>query len=119
MTPSMVLKDGKLFLVLGSPGGPTIITTVANVLMGVVDYGLNIQESVNAPRFHNQWLPDEIKMERIGFSPDTLGILEHMGHKLSLDREYWGDAECIAIDPKTGERLGASDGRNHGKAEGF
>ncbi len=58
MTPTIVLKDGKLFLVLGSPGGPTIITTVANVLMGVVDYGLNIQEAVNAPRFHNQWLPD-------------------------------------------------------------
>ena len=60
MTPTIVLKDGKLFLVLGSPGGPTIITTVANVLMGVVDYGLDIQEAVNASRFHHQWLPDEV-----------------------------------------------------------
>ncbi len=58
MTPTIVLKDGKLFLVLGSPGGPRIITTVANILMGVVDYGMNIQEAVNAPRFHHQWLPD-------------------------------------------------------------
>ena len=119
MTPTIVLKDGKLFLVLGSPGGPTIITTVANVLMGVVDYSLNIQESVNAARFHNQWLPDQLKLEQYGISPDTLSLLEHMGHKTNTDREYWGDAECIAIDPKTGERLGASDGRNNGKAVGF
>jgi gamma-glutamyltranspeptidase/glutathione hydrolase len=119
MTPTMVLKDGKLFLVLGSPGGPTIITTVANILMGVVDYGLNIQQAVNAPRFHNQWVPDEIKMEHVGFSPDTIRLLEKMEYKIDTDREFWGDAECIAIDPKTGERLGASDGRNDGKAVGF
>jgi len=119
MTPTLVLKDGKLFLVLGSPGGPTIITTVANVLMGIVDYGMNIQEAVNAPRFHNQWLPDQIMLEQFGISPDTLRILESMGHKLKTDREFWGDAECIAIDPTTGERLGASDGRNNGKAVGF
>lgn len=119
MTPTIVLKDGKLFLVLGSPGGPTIITTVANVLMGVIDYGLNIQESVNAPRFHNQYLPDLILLEKFGISPDTVRILENMGHKIRDDREFWGDAECIAIDPATGERLGASDGRNNGKAVGF
>jgi gamma-glutamyltranspeptidase/glutathione hydrolase len=119
MTPTIVLKDGKLFLVLGSPGGPTITTTVANVLMGVVDYGLNIQESVNAPRFHNQWLPDEILLEPIGISPDTKGILEGMGHKINVRKSFWGDAECIAVDPKTGERLGASDGRNHGRAVGY
>lgn len=119
MTPSMVLKDGKLYLVLGSPGGPTIITTVANVLMGVIDYGMNIQEAVNAARFHNQWLPDQIELEQYGISPDTVHILEHMGHKIKANRDFWGDAECIAIDPKTGERLGASDGRNNGKAVGF
>ncbi len=119
MTPTIVLKDGKLFLVLGSPGGPTIITTVANVLMGVVDYGLNIQQAVNAPRFHNQWMPDEILVESNGISPDTIGILERMGHKVSKAKGYWGDAECIMIDTKTGERLGASDGRNQGKAVGF
>ncbi len=119
MTPTIVLRDGKLFLVLGSPGGPTIITTVANVLMGVIDYGQNIQEAVNAERFHNQWMPDLLMMEQYGLSPDTVSILEHMGHKIKSDHEFWGDAECIAVDPKTGERMGASDGRNNGKAVGF
>jgi gamma-glutamyltranspeptidase/glutathione hydrolase len=119
MAPTMVLKNGKLFLVLGSPGGPTIITTVANILMGVVDYGLNIQQAVNAPRFHQQWMPDELRIEPTGVSPDTVGILEHMGHKVRMSKEYWGDAECIAIDDTSGERLGASDGRNGGKAVGF
>jgi gamma-glutamyltranspeptidase/glutathione hydrolase len=119
MSPTIVLKNGKLFLVLGSPGGPTIISTVANTLMGVVDYGLNIQQAVNAPRFHDQWMPDEILVEATGISPDTLGILEHMGHKIKMTRGYWGDAECIAVDEKTGEFLGASDGRNEGKAAGF
>jgi gamma-glutamyltranspeptidase / glutathione hydrolase len=119
MTPTIVLKDGKLFLVLGTPGGSTIPTTVANVLMGVVDYGFNVQQAVNAPRFHDQWMPDEIKVESTGISPDTIGILEHMGYKVNKSRGYWGDAECIAVDPKTGERLGASDGRNQGKAVGY
>ncbi len=119
MTPTIVLKNGKLFLVLGSPGGPTIITTVANILMGVVDYGLNIEQAVNAPRFHDQWMPDQIEMEVVGFSPDTIGILEHMGHNIKMAHGYWGDAECIAVDEKTGELLGASDGRNNGKAVGY
>ncbi|HVO61171.1 MAG TPA: gamma-glutamyltransferase, partial [Terriglobales bacterium] len=117
MTPTIVLKDGKLFLVLGSPGGPTIITTVANVLMGVVDFGLDIQEAVNAPRFHNQWLPDQIRGEdRI--SPDTIHLLEAKGHKIKTEH-FWGDGECIEVAPRTGERLGASDGRNNGKAVGY
>ena len=117
MTPTIVLKNGKLFLVLGSPGGPTIITTVANVLMGVLDFGLDIQAAVNAPRFHHQWLPDEILAEdRI--SPDTIHLLEAKGHKITT-RHFWGDGECIEVDPKTGERLGASDGRNNGKAVGY
>jgi gamma-glutamyltranspeptidase / glutathione hydrolase len=125
MTPTIVLKDGKLFLVLGSPGGPRIITTVANILMGVVDYGMNIQEAVNAPRFHHQWLPDVVNFER-WFSPDAVRLLEQMGHKVEsgetaggVRAPYWSDGECIAIDLKTGERLGASDVRNNGKAVGY
>jgi gamma-glutamyltranspeptidase / glutathione hydrolase len=125
MTPTIVLKDGKLFMVLGSPGSSRIITTVANVLIGVVDYGLNIQEAVNAPRFHNQWLPDVLSVEE-WFSPDTLKLLEQMGYKIKFGvgkgddwHPYWSDAECIGIDPKSGERLGASDGRNNGKAVGY
>jgi gamma-glutamyltranspeptidase/glutathione hydrolase len=125
MTPTIVLKDGKLFLVLGSPGGARIITTVANILMGVVDYGMNIQEAVNAPRFHNQWLPDKVNVEQ-WFSPDAMRLLEQIGHKVEIGETlagewtpYWSDGECIAIDPKTGERLGASDVRNNGKAVGY
>ena len=119
MTPTIVTKDGKLVMVLGSPGGPTIITTVANVLMGVIDYGLNIQQAVNAPRFHNQWLPDSIRMEVTGFSPDTIKLLSNMGYKLDFSTNYWGDAECIAVDPKTGELLGGTDARNNGHAVGY
>jgi gamma-glutamyltranspeptidase / glutathione hydrolase len=117
MTPTIVLKAGKLFLVLGSPGGPRIITTVANILMGVVDYGMNLQEAVNASRFHHQWLPDEVYVER-GTAPDTVTMLQQMGHRV-VNEDYWSDAECIAIDLKTGERLGASDVRNNGKAVGY
>ena len=117
MTPSIVLKDGKLFLVLGSPGGPTIITTVANVLIGVVDFSLDIAEAVNAPRFHHQWLPDQILVED-RLSPDTMNGLRSKGHKLNI-KHFWGDGECIMVDSKTGERLGASDGRNNGKAVGY
>jgi gamma-glutamyltranspeptidase/glutathione hydrolase len=109
MTPTMVLKDGKLWLVLGSPGGPTIVTTVANILIDVADYGLNIQQAVAAPRFHQQWMPDEILMEPDRFSPDTLRLLAEHGYRIAYgDR---GDAECIQVDPAAGELLGASDPR--------
>jgi len=125
MTPTIVVRDGKTALVLGSPGSSKIITTVANALMGVVDYGMNIQEAVNAPRFHNQWMPDVLNVER-WFSPDTVQALQKMGYKVQFGLQegsdagsYWSDAECIAIDPKTGGRLGASDGRNNGKAVGY
>jgi gamma-glutamyltranspeptidase / glutathione hydrolase len=118
MTPTIVLKNGKLWLVLGSPGGPTIITTVANIFVGVADFGLDIQQAVNAPRFHHQWMPDRIMLERDRFSPDTIRLLEAQGNTVT-----WGgigDGECIEIDPKTGERLGASDARNEtGKAVGY
>ena len=125
MTPTIVLKDGKLFLVLGSPGSSRIITTVALAIMGVVDYGMNIQEAVDAPRFHNQWMPDVLSVEA-WFAPDAVHALEKMGYQIVVGQyegtdwiPYWSDAQCIAIDPKTGERLGASDGRNGGKSVGY
>jgi len=124
MTPTMVVHEGKTVLVLGSPGSSKIITTVANVLMGVLDYGMNIQEAVNAPRFHNQWLPDVLNVEQ-WFSPDTVQRLQKKGYNVQFGLHegggspYWSDAECIAIDPKTGERLGASDYRNNGRAVGY
>jgi len=125
MTPTIVVHDGKPFLVLGSPGSSKIITTVANVLMGVIDYGMNIQEAVDAPRFHHQWMPDVLNVEQ-WFSPDTAQALQKMGYNVQTGLRYgefavpyWSDAECIAIDPQTGERLGASDYRNNGKAVGY
>ena len=126
MTPTIVVHNGRAVMVLGSPGSSKIITTVANVLMGVVDYGMNIQEAVNAPRFHNQWLPDVVNVEK-WFSPDTLNALRKMGYKVQIGLHdgdftspYWSDAECIAIDENTGDRLGATDGRNsNGRAIGY
>ena len=125
MTPTIVVHDGKTFLVLGSPGSSKIITTVANVLMGMVDYGMNIQEAVDAPRFHNQWMPDVLNVEQ-WFSPDTVQRLQNMGYNVEFGLHddgnvspYWSDAECIAVDPKTGERLGATDYRENGKAVGY
>jgi gamma-glutamyltranspeptidase/glutathione hydrolase len=125
MTPTIVARDGKAVMVLGSPGSSKIITTVANVLMGVVDYGMNIQEAVNAPRFHHQWMPDVVNVEQ-WFSPDTINLLRQMGYNVEIGLRYgtkvapyWSDAECIAVDAKTGERLGASDGRGSGKAIGY
>jgi gamma-glutamyltranspeptidase / glutathione hydrolase len=125
MSPTIVLKDGKPFLVLGSPGSSRIITTVALAIMGVVDYGMNIQEAIDAPRFHNQWMPDVLSVEG-WFAPDALRALEKMGYKVVVGQHedaswspYWSDAECIAIDPQTNERLGASDGRNSGKPVGY
>jgi len=125
MTPTIVVHNGKVAMVLGSPGSSKIISTVANVLMGVVDYGMNIQEAVNAPRFHNQWMPDVVYVEK-WFSPDTLNLLRQMGYNIEIGLHYgtdvspyWSDAECIAVDEKTGDRLGASDGRNNGKAVGY
>ena len=106
MTPTIVLKDNQLFLVLGSPGSSRIITTVANVLMGVVDYGMNLQEAVDAPRFHNQWLPDVLSVEQ-WFSPDTVKALQQMGHKVKFGtgdgddwHPYWSDAECVIGQPE-------------------
>jgi gamma-glutamyltranspeptidase / glutathione hydrolase len=119
MTPTIVLKDGKLWLVLGAEGGSTIITSVANVLVGVADYGLDIQEAVNAPRIHQQWLPDRIELELRRISPDTIRLLRGAGDRVAPP-EILGDSECIEIDLASGERLGASDARNeNGKALGY
>jgi gamma-glutamyltranspeptidase/glutathione hydrolase len=126
MTPTIVTKNRKLALVLGSPGGATIITTVANDLISVVDNGLNIQQAADAPRFHNQYLPDRLEVEK-NFSPDVADQLTAMGYQVNRHgaaNEHnpgtWGDSELIAIDPKTHELLGGQDNRhNYGKAAGY
>jgi gamma-glutamyltranspeptidase/glutathione hydrolase len=115
MTPTIVLRDGKLFLVLGAPGGPRIITGVLQVMLNVIDFGMNVQQAVDAPRFHHQWLPDQISMER-GFSPDTIALLEAKGHKIV---PIGNVASVEAILSDGGWLQGASDGRAGGKAAGF
>jgi gamma-glutamyltranspeptidase/glutathione hydrolase len=119
MTPTIVLEDGKLRYVLGSPGGPRIITTVGNILLSVAEGGLNMQEAVDAPRFHHQYLPDKLYLEP-GFDRDTIDALTKMGYSVSVRNGHWSNGECIAIDPATGELLGGQDHRSHyGKAAGY
>ena len=116
MTPTIVLEDGKLRYVLGSPGGPRIITTVANIFLSATEGGLNIQEAVDAPRFHHQYLPDKLYLEP-GFNPQLQAELTRMGYTLDVKDGHWSNGECIAIDPKTGELLAGQDHRSHyGKA---
>jgi gamma-glutamyltranspeptidase/glutathione hydrolase len=110
MTPTILSKDGKLFMVTGSPGGRTIINTVLQTILNVVDHGMNVQDAIDAPRIHHQWLPDRIVYERIGFSPDTLRLLEARGHTLSRGSTQ-GVAEAIVVDEKTGTLEGGSDRR--------
>jgi gamma-glutamyltranspeptidase/glutathione hydrolase len=118
MTPTIVLKDGKVSMVLGSPGGGRIITVVANIFLSVADEGLNIQQAVDAPRFHHQYLPDVLFMEP-GFSPATVEGLKAMGYNLKV-LGHWSDGECIAVDPVTGELSGGQDHRHHyGLAAGY
>jgi len=110
MTPTILAKDGRPFLVIGSPGGRTIINTVLETIVDVVDHGMNVQEAIAAPRFHHQWLPDEIRYERFGLSPDTLQALEAMGHALK-EVPSQGVAQGILVDPETGLLEGGSDPR--------
>jgi gamma-glutamyltranspeptidase/glutathione hydrolase len=109
MSPTIVLKDGKTFLVTGSPGGSRIITTVLQIVMNVNDHGMNIAEASAAPRMHHQWLPDELRIEE-GFSPDTLKLLEAMGYTLKL-MPTMGSTESI-MRREDGALFGASDPRS-------
>jgi len=119
MTPTIVLEDGKLRYVLGSPGGARIITTVANILLSAAEGGLNIQQAVDAPRFHHQYQPDKLYLEP-GFAPDVIAALRKMGYTLDISTHHWSNGECIAVDPKTGELEGGQDHRSHyGKAAGY
>jgi gamma-glutamyltranspeptidase/glutathione hydrolase len=118
MTPTIVVEQGKVRLVLGSPGGGTIINTVLEVLLNVLVFKMNIRQAVTAPRFHHQWRPDELTLERWGFSADTMQKLEEFGYKLDF-RDSMGICEAIAIDPQTGWRFGAADPRGDGKAVGY
>jgi gamma-glutamyltranspeptidase/glutathione hydrolase len=110
MAPTILDKDGTLFMVTGSPGGRTIINTTLETIVGVIDFGLNAQETVDAPRFHHQWLPDQITYERTGFSPDTLRELRRRGHVLK-EGDYQGVAQVIIYDAADNVLEGGSDRR--------
>jgi gamma-glutamyltranspeptidase / glutathione hydrolase len=110
MTPTILAKNGALFMVTGSPGGRTIINTVLETIIDVVDFGMNAQEAVDAPRFHHQWLPDKISVERYGFSPDTVAELERRGHTLQAGGAQ-GVAQVIINNTKEGVLEGGSDRR--------
>jgi gamma-glutamyltranspeptidase / glutathione hydrolase len=117
MSPTLVFRDGKIELVTGSPGGSHIITTVLQIIVNVIDHGLNVAEAENAPRAHDQLYPDELRIER-GISPDTVKLLEAMGHKVVV-RQAMGSANTILRAPD-GVLMGASDLRQRGTlAVGF
>ncbi|WP_445621287.1 gamma-glutamyltransferase [Kushneria sp. Sum13] len=116
MTPTIVKHEGKNFLITGSPGGSRIITTTLEVISNVIDHGMNIQSAVSAPRFHDQWLPDEVRVED-GFSPDTLRLLEGMGHHV-VQKSAMGASQSILIN-KDGFHGGADPRRETSSAIGL
>ena len=119
MTPTIVVKDGKLRAVLGSPGGPTITTTVAQIILQLIDYGRPLEQAVREQRIHHQWKPDTVWHEE-GLDPKLKKALEKKGHK--LDTRGWriGHANCIAVDPESGEIKAVADlDRDGGSAAAY
>jgi gamma-glutamyltranspeptidase/glutathione hydrolase len=108
MTPTIVLDDGKAWFATGSPGGSRIITTVLQMIVNVIDHGMNIAEAEAAPRMHHQWLPDVLQLES-GFSPDTIRILESRGHEIAASQWSMGSLQTVAW--KDGVFRGSSDPR--------
>jgi gamma-glutamyltranspeptidase/glutathione hydrolase len=119
MTPTILTKNGKLFMVAGGPGGSRIPTAVLQVILNVIDFGMNAQDAVDAPRFHHQWMPDRISLER-GFSPDTIALLKARGHEIDEASGSGSVAAVVeAIVNDSGWLQGAADGRRPGKAAGY
>lgn len=111
MSPTIVAKDGRLFMVTGTPGGRTIINTVLQTIVNVIDFGMNAQEAVDFGRIHHQWLPDRISYERHGFSPDTLALLRKMGHELREGGNQGAD-QLIVVNQEDGWLEGGVDRRS-------
>jgi gamma-glutamyltranspeptidase/glutathione hydrolase len=101
MSPTIVARDGKPFMVIGSPGGSRIITITLEAIVNVIDHGMNIQEAIDAPRIHHQWLPDTVYVEPFGLSPDTEKLLAGMGYHLDLSNQTWGQAAGILVGGKS------------------
>ncbi|HEX4915751.1 MAG TPA: gamma-glutamyltransferase, partial [Vicinamibacterales bacterium] len=110
MSPTIVAKDGQLFMVTGTPGGRTIINTVLMTILNVIDFGMNAQEAVDAGRIHHQWLPDRISVERFGFSADTIKMLQAMGHTINEGGNQ-GAAQVIVFNQKDNLLEGGVDRR--------
>jgi gamma-glutamyltranspeptidase/glutathione hydrolase len=117
MSPTLVLKDGKPAGVFGSPGGPRIITTVVQVILDVIEFGMDIQQAVDHPRIHHQWKPDVVFLEP-GISYDSIEKLMAKGHTIYQAGE-WSSAQCIWLDPQTGLLTGGTDSRTEGAVSGY
>ena len=117
MTPTILTRDGKFFMTVGAPGGPRIISAVLQTILNVVDFKMNAQDAVDAPRFHHQWMPDRLSLER-GISPDTVALLESWGHTVNYSPGVVL-ASVVAIVNEGKMLAGGSDGRNNGKAAGY
>jgi gamma-glutamyltranspeptidase/glutathione hydrolase len=116
-TPTIVAKDGKIVLITGSPGSRTIMNTVLCVIVNTIDFDMDLQAAVDAPRLHHAWFPNEVRFESMGKYAEAVRRLEAMGHTVRGTRQ--GDAHSIALDRKTGKYIGAADHRIDGKASGF
>jgi gamma-glutamyltranspeptidase/glutathione hydrolase len=117
MTPTIVLKDGRPYLVTGSPGGPRIISTVLLTLVNVVDYGMDVSQAVAFPRIHAQWVPEPVVLEP-AIPEDVREGLRRRGHALEISPRNWSSSQSIVVDPKTGLHSGGSDPRGNGLALG-
>jgi gamma-glutamyltranspeptidase/glutathione hydrolase len=118
MMPTILLRDGKLSFVTGSPGGPTIISVTLLSILNWMRLGMDAQSAINAPRFHEQWMPEDVILEP-SISPAVLQDLESRGYRIAQNPRSLGMIEAIGIDPSTGERLGAGDPRRNGAASGY
>jgi gamma-glutamyltranspeptidase/glutathione hydrolase len=118
MAPTIVLEGGRVRMVTGSPGGPRIISTTLLTILDVFDHGMDVSEAVAAPRFHHQWLPDELVVEQ-AIPRDVIEGLRERGHRVVVSERDWSSAQAIVVDPASGWLSGGSDPRSDGLAQGW
>jgi gamma-glutamyltranspeptidase/glutathione hydrolase len=118
MAPTIVVKDGRPFMVTGCNGGPRIITATLLSILNVVDHGMDVQEAVSAPRFHHQWVPERLLVEA-AISVDVIEALRRRGHQVEVSKRNWSKVQAIVVDPASGRHTGGSDPRGDGVALGY